>query len=287
MVSKMDGGERGAALCTALRERTICPGGAAYGVVPYLWCRVLADRYSLGPRDVEIAALEGGICPSRYERNMGTFGVDGQLALLRACVAVVGLGGLGGLVVDLLARAGVGELILIDGDDFSDGNLNRQLLCRESDVGRKKAAVARECVAEVNAATTVRVFCSYVEEGNASELLTGAQVVVDALDNNAARAVVSRYCRRAGIPFVHGAIAGLWAQTAVFGPEERTPWEDEAGLPNRGVELETGNPPFTPAFAAALQVALVVETITGIAEVKRGVLNWCDLGDLSIRKLPL
>ena len=82
-------------------------------------------------------------------------GIDGQARLLSSTAAVVGAGGLGGLIIELLARFGVGRLILIDGDTFTEDNLNRQLLCREGDLGRKKIERAVERVREVNSAVEV------------------------------------------------------------------------------------------------------------------------------------
>ena len=72
--------------------------------------------------------LEDGQIPERYRRNIGTIGVDGQRRLLRAKVAIVGAGGLGGNVIEHLTRQGVGYLRIIDGDFFAAHNLNRQLL---------------------------------------------------------------------------------------------------------------------------------------------------------------
>ncbi|HET89732.1 MAG TPA: HesA/MoeB/ThiF family protein, partial [Chloroflexi bacterium] len=108
----------------------------------------LARQYDASIREVELAALEEGVVPWRYVRNVGTMGVAGQSTLLHSTVAVVGLGGLGGYVVEALARAGVGRLMLIDGDRFEEHNLNRQILSSEARLGQAKADVARRRVAE-------------------------------------------------------------------------------------------------------------------------------------------
>ena len=80
----------------------------------------MARDSGLSPREVEIEALQWGAIPERYQRNMGTLGIDGQLKLLNSSVAVVGAGGLGGSVIELLARVGVGRLKVIDHDVFSE-----------------------------------------------------------------------------------------------------------------------------------------------------------------------
>ena len=74
--------------------------------------------------------------PRRYDRNIASLGMEGQERLFRCHVLVAGCGGLGGVVVEILARAGVGTLTLVDGDVFSESKLNRQLLAKEDNFGR-------------------------------------------------------------------------------------------------------------------------------------------------------
>lgn len=270
-----------------LEKEAIPSGNAAYRLVPFMRCRAAADETGISCRKAELFALELGICPSRYERNMGTLGLDGQRKLLESRVAVVGLGGLGGLIAEMLARAGVGRLTLIDGDRFSENNLNRQQLCTESDLGRGKADVAGERIRALNGAVETRLVSEYLDESNVSACIGDAQLVIDALDNNGTRRIVSRYCGDAGLPFVHGAIGGLWAQAGIFRPGDRTPWDAVPDMPDRGVELSAGNLPFTAAFAASVETALAVEALTGIAAVESAVLHWFDLGDLSVQRISL
>ena len=94
-----------------MRKRSAGRGGA---VVSLQVCREAAALSGLSMRETEISALRGGMCPSRYERTIGTFGLEGQAKLLESCAAVAGCGGLGGWITEILARAGVGRLILID-----------------------------------------------------------------------------------------------------------------------------------------------------------------------------
>ena len=101
-------------------------------------------------REQSVAQLLAGNMPERYLRNLGTIGIAGQLALLNARVAVVGAGGLGGLVIELLARQGVGHLTVVDGDCFACHNLNRQILATEHTLGMNKALTAVSRVAEIN-----------------------------------------------------------------------------------------------------------------------------------------
>ena len=248
-------------------------------LVPLGAVREAARCWGVSPREAEIRVLEAGACPARYERNLGTLGREGQLRLLRSAVAVAGCGGLGGYLAELLARAGVGRLVLADGDVFGESNLNRQLCCTEADLGRPKARVAAERVGRVNGAVEVRVLEAYVDEAGADAFLEGCDLAVDGLDNQTARRVLHRACGRRGIPFVHGAIGGFWAQVAVFRPGEPSLWDLWGDGPDRGVELRTGNPPFTPALAAAVQAAEAVKLLTGVGTPLRGTLLWFDLAE--------
>ena len=80
----------------------------------------------------------------RYMRNLHTYSMAEQAWLLNSRAAVVGLGGLGGTVTQILARAGVGGLVLIDGDIFEEHNLNRQLFCTQEGIGSSKARTAAQ-----------------------------------------------------------------------------------------------------------------------------------------------
>jgi tRNA A37 threonylcarbamoyladenosine dehydratase len=119
--------------------------------------RALASEFDVSPREVELTALEARVLPRRYLRSLGTVGWGGQIKLLRSTVAVVGLGGLGGSVIEGLARMGVGRLIIVDADVFFDHNLNRQVLSAEAGLGLLKVEVARSRIAQINAAVEVIV----------------------------------------------------------------------------------------------------------------------------------
>jgi len=234
-----------------------------------------AASRGMSRREAELALLAQGACPERYRRNVGTLGLEGQRRLLESQVAVVGCGGIGGYVVEMLARVGVGRLRLADGDVFCENNLNRQLLCREADLGLPKVRAAAIRAREVNRAVEVEEFFGYVDEANVMDFIAGCSVVVDALDNGSSRRVLSKACLEAGIPLVHGAIGGFYAQVGVSlgGPLGRF----IAAMPDRGEEVCLGNPPFTPALAASLEVCEAVKLLTGVSEVLADQLLWADL----------
>ncbi len=225
----------------------------------------LARDHGATRREVEVAALRAGLPPQRYRRNYGTVGIQGQIRLLESTVGVVGAGGLGGWVIEALARMGIGHLIIIDGDVFEENNLNRQACCTEATLGQPKAAAAAERASQVNGAVVTTVHHEWLTEANAVPLLHGARILVDALDSLPARIMLQAAARELRVPLVHGAIAGYTGQVMTIYPED-------AGLasiygpgpyPEHGVEAQLGNPTATPMMVAAWQVQQVVQYLTG------------------------
>ena len=146
----------------------------------------------------------------RYSRNIPSVSEAEQEALARKRVLVAGCGGLGGCLIEYLARMGVGEITAVDGDVFEPSNLNRQILSQEALLGVPKARAARERVQAVNSAVTVRAVESFLDGDNADGLVRGQDLVLDALDNAGARLILEDACARQGVTIVHGAIQGWW-----------------------------------------------------------------------------
>jgi molybdopterin/thiamine biosynthesis adenylyltransferase len=224
----------------------------------------LASERGVSRREVEVAALQAGVAPRRYLRNLGTIGLEGQARLLGAAVAIVGLGGLGGYVLEGLARMGVGRLVLIDGDVFEETNLNRQLLSQPDRLGRSKVKAALERVQAVNGAVDA-VGCELaLSAENLPDLLAGTDVAVDCLDSLPSRLMMQEGAQALGIPMVHGSIAGFLGQVMTILPGDpglRTLYASQADLPERGLEAEVGTPAGTPMAVAAWQVQEVVKII--------------------------
>lgn len=259
-------------LATAIKAAsTPAPAGEAR-LISLDAVRRLASERRLSPLEVERAALENGIVPARYRLNLGTIGMDGQLKLLHSTVGVCGLGGLGGCVVESLARFGVGHLILVDGDVFEESNLNRQLLCTEASPGLVKAEEAAARVAAVNSSIEVTPHHRFVGPADIVEVFQGADVVVDALDSVPSRLALEDGCAQLGIPLVHGAIAGNSGQVMTIFPGDPGLKAIYAGGGEHGVETLEGNPPTTPALVASLQAQEAVKVICGGEALRHGFL---------------
>ena len=108
------------------------------GLFPWSAQNMAAERFACSHAEVEELALENGMLPARYQRNQKMISTAEQLLLFRSRIAVIGCGGLGGYVIEELARLGVGRIIAIDPDVFEEHNLNRQLLATPKTLGQGK-----------------------------------------------------------------------------------------------------------------------------------------------------
>jgi molybdopterin-synthase adenylyltransferase len=213
----------------------------------------------------------------RYDRNKNSISALDQDKLHTFCIAVVGLGGLGGYIAEELARIGVGKLILIDGDVFEETNLNRQLLASEATLGRPKAEVAKERIFLVNPWVETKAVVQRLTSANASDLLDGAMLVMDAVDNIPTRKLIQDVCEVMDLPMVHGAISGWYGQVAFIFPKDRLFDFLYPGEALRGIETLLGNPSFTPALVASLQVAEAVKWMLGKGELLKNRVLHIDL----------
>ncbi|OQY43920.1 MAG: hypothetical protein B6240_11445, partial [Desulfobacteraceae bacterium 4572_87] len=130
-----------------------------------------AAHFGCSVRSVYEAALNTGICPHRYIRNRGTISIEEQCHLVKSRVGVVGSGGLGGPVLLLLARMGIGYLVVADPDCFDETNLNRQALSSVPDLGQPKCEVAARVLENINPGVDVQVHQERMDGTNAKEIL--------------------------------------------------------------------------------------------------------------------
>ena len=224
---------------------------------------------------------------NRYDRNMQALSAEECAALAEKWIAVVGCGGLGGLVIEALARIGVGHLRVIDGDVFEESNLNRQLLCTEATLGREKALVAAERVNSINSEVQVEPTVAFLVEDNASDLLGGVDCVVDCLDNMEARFWMAHVCQNLGIPVVYGAIAGWFGQVCTVHPGDVS-FVSIYGEPfGESQHKKLGNLPFTAYSIASLQASEAIKVVLGKPGQIRNRLLMVDLLDGSVDDVEL
>ncbi len=222
----------------------------------------LAGRFGLPPRHVEIAALGACVCPLRYARNLRAFSLAEQARLLSSRAALIGLGGLGGGLLENLARSGVGIVRGADGDIFEESNLNRQLLSCQDSLGSPKAVAAAARAAAVNSSVEFTAHAGFLDEAGMFELLDGADVAVDALGGLADRPALASAARSRGVPLVTGAVAGYTAIIATVRPGDPSPLELFGGSGPSAEEV-LGCPSPSVMAAAALMAAEAVRLLAG------------------------
>ena len=157
----------------------------------------------------------------RYSRHLiiPDVGMTGQKRLKNAKVLVIGAGGLGSPALLYLAAAGVGTLGIVDFDEVDESNLQRQIIHGQSDVGKPKAASAKESLAETNPLVNVVVHNERLDNDNVMEIFAGYDLIVDGTDNFATRYLVNDAAVLLGKPYVWGSIYRFDGQASVFWAE--------------------------------------------------------------------
>jgi len=215
----------------------------------------------------------------RYIRNIPAISEAEQEILKSKKVAVIGCGGLGGFVIEYLVRLGLGEIIAVDGDSFDESNLNRQLLCTEAGIGKSKADAAKERAEAINSDVKIKVVSTFLDETNADDLIKGADLIIDALDNVSARFALEDAAAKAGITIVHGAVAGWNMQIAIAEPGKNTLhklYENKDAS-----EAQKSCLVMAPACCASIEVSKAIQLLLGQKTGLEGEMFAFDLSDLS------
>ena len=203
----------------------------------------------------------------RYARQIAIagFGEKGQQKLKNARVVIAGAGGLGSPIAIYLAAAGVGKIRLIDHDSLDIGNLNRQILYNEEDIGESKVLSAKAKMESFNSAIEIEAIHETIMKNNVFEVAGDFDLIVDAMDNFPARRLLNRVAISRGIPFFHGAIHGFEGTVTSIIPG-LTPClaclykqdPQQKGPPVIGV---------APAVIGSIQATEVIKYIVGIGEL--------------------
>ena len=158
----------------------------------------------------------------RYSRHilLGEFGVEGQERILAASALVIGAGGLGSPAAIYLAAAGMGSMVLADGDAVDLTNLQRQILHVTKSVGTQKALSGQAMLAELNPEVRVTPLPRRLEGDELDRLVAASSVVLDCSDNFPTRHAVNRACVRQRKPLVSGAAVRFDGQVTVFDRSE-------------------------------------------------------------------
>jgi molybdopterin/thiamine biosynthesis adenylyltransferase len=221
----------------------------------------IALHFKAAGWQIEALALENGIYPRRYLRSMNGIGRSEQVGMLRGRVSQVGLGGLGGLMVETLARSGVGRIRAVDGDVFEESNLNRQALSGMNVLGRPKAEAAVERCRSINPSVELSAEAAFLDRAGFLKLLEDCDVAVDALGGLRDRPALQEAASERGVPLVTGALAGWTGYVGVVMPGQLGPG-DIMGTDD-SAEDSLGCPAPTVNLVSSIMAREVMRILTG------------------------
>ena len=203
----------------------------------------------------------------RYDRQImiPNIGREGQEKLKRTRVFIAGIGGLGSTSAIYLTAAGVGKICVVDHDRVELSNLNRQVLHWEKDIGKKKVSSAGEKLKKINHHVKVETIEETITEANVFQLITGFDVIVDAMDNLPTRYLLNKAAIEKNIPFFHGAVYGFEGRAMTIIPGETACLRClyRGDLPKEKFPVIG----VTPAVIGCFQATEVVKYIVGIGEL--------------------
>lgn len=227
--------------------------------------------------------LEGKV-KARYLRNFPAISEAEQHKLSQSKVVLVGLGGLGGFVLEQLARLGVGEILACDPDVFEKSNLNRQLLSTEAELGQSKATLATKRVQQINSSLNFRAIAA-----DFSEIEFRDALVLDALGGAKDRLRLEEATKH--LTLVACAVSGFSVVLATKLPGQAGLGSLLAKAPSNlgavSTEEDFGTPVMSVAFAASLQVAEAVRILVGQDPLLAGKLLLGDISKFSLDIFPL
>ena len=213
----------------------------------------------------------------RYKRHLQLPGFDenGQMALKKSTVLVVGAGGLGCPILLYLAAAGIGKIGIVDFDNIEIENLHRQILFDESEVGRPKAIVAGEKIKKLHPYVNIEVFNKAIDYENVTSIISDYDVIVDGSDNFATRYLLNDACVIMDKPYIYGAVFQYEGQVSSFNvllDNKRScnyrniyPEPPESGvIPSCA---EGGVLGVLPGIIGSVQALEVIKLITGLGEL--------------------
>ncbi len=242
------------------------PDGSPYISLGFSAECLIAEKSGQSVKEIELQALDNDIVPERYCRNQTSLSNRDQRKLMQSHVAVIGLGGLGGTVTEILARIGVGTLTLVDGDSFDDSNLNRQILSSPANLGKPKAEVAAKRVNEINPAVEAFPVETFFTSKNSENILRDVDLVIDCLDTITDRFVLETSCQALSLPMVSAAIAGTSGQATVIIPGDpglKRIYGSAKKAPAKGIEASIGTLPFAAIYMATVECAEAVTILLG------------------------
>ncbi len=189
-------------------------------------------------------------------------------------IAVIGCGGLGGYVLEMLARFGIGEIVIVDYEVFNVKNISRQVMSSQTSLGKYKVNEAVMWIKQVNPFIYVKGIIERLNKDNAKKILKGCDMVMDCVDNVETKFILQDTCEQLNIPLIHGAVEGWTGQVSTILPSDKTLnkiYDDE----DIGKHLERSS--FIPAAVASYQVTECIKVLLEKGEILRNKVLCVDL----------
>ncbi len=223
---------------------------------------------------------------NRYARNIGTIGVDGQKSLNSKKVLVIGLGGLGGFVIEGLARMGIKTIGICDSDVFDETNLNRQILSTQSEIGNDKVKVAYERIKNIDSEINVLCYEKSFPNKDILKDICKYDLVIDCVDNMLSRVQLEKICINHNKKLIYGTVGGYYGSVAVISDKNMIINKMiETGVDESGnVEKEMGNPYSIVGVVSSLQVHLAILVLLNKPYLEKGM-YYIDIQSFTIDEI--
>jgi adenylyltransferase/sulfurtransferase len=227
----------------------------------------------------------------RYSRHLviPEVGLEGQLKLKSARVLILGAGGLGSPIGMYLAAAGIGKIGIVDYDELSYSNLQRQIMYSTNDVGHLKTELAKQRLYEINPNVEVTLYNERLTRDNAFDILKDYDIIADGTDNFATRYLVNDACVMLGKPFVYGSILRFEGQVSFFDPKSGPCYRCLYPEPPNPGDVpdcsEGGVLGVLPGIIGSLQANEVIKYIIGKGKLLKGKLLLFDALNMDIKQV--
>ncbi|MGC8727521.1 MAG: HesA/MoeB/ThiF family protein [Thermoplasmata archaeon] len=211
----------------------------------------------------------------------------GQKIISESSIIVIGVGGTGSAIAEMLVRMGVGKVTIVDDDRVEISNLNRQSLYDEDDLGMEKVIAAKNHLEAINSDVEIVAVNKRLDHVNARDYLAGNNVIMDGTDNYGSRGIINEYSIRLEIPWVFSAVEGYYGYVKAVIPR-KTSCLACIGYPLKGESIpcsQTGVLPSAVHTVSSFASTLALRIILGM-EVN-GELIFIDAWNQSLQKMYL
>ncbi len=182
-------------------------------------------------------------------------------------IAILGLGGLGGYILEYALRLGFKHISIIDYDIIEESNLNRQILSSEKNIGNKKIDVAIKRAESINSKATINYFHEKFDESNSYKILKNIDIAFDGFDNLESRIIAVESCEKLNIPFIYGSVYSFYGMVSTIMPKNNTLEIIYKNYNAKKYETQNETVSFLPPLVASIQMSEATKLILGKGDI--------------------